>query len=260
MKYGTKLYYTNEQTDEVLQFKTSSKKIDKNYKYVNNDVIYRLWAFFTYIVLVVPIAYLFSHIFNKIKFFNKRVLKLHKKGGYFIYANHSNQFGDALCPTLICFPKRPYIIVNPVNLEISFLGRFFKMWGALPIPSTIEATKNFNSAIKHHLNKNKPILIYPEAHLWPYYTKIRNFPTSSFRYPIKFNKPVYTFTTVYKLKKLGKKPKIEIYVDGPFYADNSLPTKEAQQKLRNNIFSTMSNRSKNSNYEYVSYIKRSSND
>ena len=140
------------------------------------------------------------------------------------------------------------------------MGKFTQMWGALPIPETKIATKNFYQAIETTLNKNNPIVIYPEAHLWPYYTKIRNFPATSFRFPVKYNKPVFTFTTVYIKNKKHKKPKIEIYVDGPFYPNQSLTEKDAQQELRNKVFDVLNNRAKLSNYEYVKYVKRSNDD
>ena len=259
MKYGTELFYSNEQTDEVLNFKTKNRKIDKSYKYIHKNLFYNLWSFFTYRLIATPIAWFYFKLIKKVKFINKKVLKPHKKDGYFIYSNHTNQFGDAFWPALICFPKKPYVVVNPDNISIPFIGRCLKMWGALPIPSTIQATKNFNNALKFHLNKKRPILIYPEAHLWPYYTKIRNFSSTSFKYPVMFNKPVYTFTTIYKLKKQGKKPKVEIYVDGPFYPNYTINKKEAQKNLRNIVYLQMNERCKMSNYEYLKYF-RSNND
>ena len=86
--------------------------------------------------------------------------------------------------------------------------------------------------------------------------KIRNFSYSSLRYPVIYNKPVYTFTTTYKFKKPKKKPKMEIYIDGPFYPNTTLPLKESQKELKTTIFNTLTNRSLNSNYEFVKYIKK----
>lgn len=260
LKYNTKLYYTNELTDEVLEFNNKQKNINNKFKYISKNPFFKLLSFLTYRLILTPFAWISFKLFKRIKFINKHILKQHKKNGYFIFANHTNQFGDVFCPTLICFPKKPYIVVNSSNLSTPILGNCLKMWGALPLPNTISSTKNFYDAIDYRLKKNNPILIYPEAHLWPYYTKIRNFSSASFRYPVKFNKPVFTFTTVYKLKKIGKKPKVEIFVDGPFYPDLSLPDKQAQEKLRNEIFNQMNERSKNSNYEYLKYIKRGTND
>ena len=133
------------------------------------------------------------------------------------------------------------------------------MWGALPIPSNIQSTKNFYIAIEHTLNHNNPIIIYPEANLWPYYTKIRNFSTASFKYPVRFNKPVFTFTTIYKKNKHNK-PKIEIYVDGPFFPSKEIHPKLAEEELRNTIYKKLNERAKLNEYEYVKYIKKEKHD
>jgi len=260
MKFNTNLYYLNEQTDEVLKFKHYNRVIDGNYKYLPKNPFYKFWSFFTYRIIATPIVWFYYTVIKKVKLINKNVLKPYKKEGYFIYSNHTNQFGDAFLPALICFPKKPFIIVHSDNISIPFIGKHLKMWGALPIPNTIQASKNFNNTIELLLKKH-PILIYPEKHLWPYYTKIRNFSSTSFKYPLKFNKPVFSFTTVYKLKKEGKKPKIEIYVDGPFNVNNSIYNlKEMQEELRNNVYTTMVKQSKNSNYSYYNYIKGEKND
>ena len=253
------LYYSSE-TDEVVNFNNDPIKIDENYKYIHTNVFYKLWSWFTYRLLATPYAFVVFKLFKRVKFHNTKVLKQHKNSGYFIYANHTNQFCDGFCPALICFPKKPHIIVDSSNISIPFFGKYTQMWGALPIPNTLTATKNFHNAIEHTLNKSNPIVIYPEAHLWPYYTKIRNFSTTSFRYPVKYNKPVFTFTTVYKKTKHGKKPKIEIYVDGPFYANTELPEKTAQSALHDVVYNKLQERASLSDCEFVKYIKRSKHD
>lgn len=255
MKYKQKVYYQDETKDEIIDFKIKAIKIDENYKYIHKNIFYKLWSFITYRLIATPIDFVYTKLFRRIKFVNRKVLKKHKKGGYFIYANHTDQFSDGFSPTLICFPKKPHLVVNPDNVSMPVWGRFTRMWGALPLPDTLGAVKNFNHAMEHTLEKDNPILIYPEAHLWPYYTKIRPFDARSFRYPIHFDKPVYTFTTTYQLRKEGKKPKMMIYVDGPFYVDKNLDKKQAQQDLRDRIYQQMCERAKLSNYEYLTYIK-----
>ena len=255
MKYNDEIIYETE-NDEIFPFKHTIKNIDKTYKYKKNNPFYKSISFLTYRFFATPLAFIYFKMINKVKFHNKNILNKHKKGGFFIYANHTNQFCDGFCPALICFPKKPHIIVNPKNVSIPFIKHFTKMWGAIPLPNDIGATRNFYNTIEQTLNNNNPILIYPEAHLWPYYTKIRDFSSASFRYPIIFNKPVFTFTTIYKLKKHGKKPKIEIYVDGPFYKSNNLNEKQAQLDLRNKVHSILNERAKLSNYEFIKYKKK----
>jgi hypothetical protein len=71
-----------------------------------------------------------------------------------------------------------------------------------------------------------------------------------------FQKPVYAFTVTYQKKGNRTEPVMTVYVDGPFVADASLKNKEAQEKLRNQVFSSMKERSLNSTYQYATYIKK----
>ena len=115
--------------------------------------------------------------------------------------------------------------------------------------------KKFLDSVETIINKKKKVVaIYPEAHVWPYYTKIRNFVSTSFKYPVKLNSPVYSFTTTY-LERKNRKPKIVIYVDGPFYPNKDLKLRQAQEELRDRVYECMVNRSKASNVEYIKYMK-----
>ena len=253
------VYYTNELTDEVVNFNVKAKTIDKHFNYSNNNIFLKILRFLIIRIIVLPFVLAYYKLIKRVKIHNIHLIKQFKEKGFFIYSNHTNQYGDAFLPTLICLPRSIKIIVNPDNISIPVLGQIIKLCGAIPIPNTIEASKNFYAEITSSI-KNHPIIIFPEAHLWPYYTKIRPFSAVSFRYPIKYNKPIFVFTTVYKLRKPNKKPKIEIYIDGPIYPNQTLHTKQAQYELRDTAYSIMKNRSKNSNYEYIKYVKRTNND
>ena len=67
--------------------------------------------------------------------------------------------------------------------------------------------------------------------------------------------PVFSSTVVYQKTKISKRPKAEIYIDGPFYGEGET-TKERAENLRNKVFEKMTERSKFSNYEYIQYIKK----
>ena len=294
-------YYNDELNDDFAEDKDKIKpiKIDENYKYIHKNLLWNITAIILYrIIFSIPV-YIHTKIKYKFEIVNKEALKKEKKNGYFIYGNHTNEFIDPFFPTFITFPKRVYVIANADNVSIPGLKTAIRMLGALPVPDNIKASKNFFKAIKYYINKNKVIAIYPEAHVWPFYTKIRNYKSVSFKYPIELDKPVYSFTTTYqqfennKRKKdnTGKKDnkydtiktnnmndevikneigpkealkrdkiKIVTYVDGPFYPDKTLNKKEAQEKLRNEVYEAMNNRSKNNNIEIIKYVKRGKND
>ena len=143
-----------------------------------------------------------------------------------------------------------------MNISLKGTGTLVEMLGAIPIPSEIKAMKNFLEIIEEKIKKDNSITIYPEAHIWPYYTKIRPFKAVSFKYPVKLNAPAYCITNTYQsYGKNNKKIKMVSYVDGPFYPNEALPLKERQQDLRDRVYNKMVERSKNSNVEHIKYIK-----
>lgn len=250
------IYYNDELNEEFSSKKIEPIVIDKNYKYSKNLI----WDFCSLImqnVLSMPIKYLYAKIKFRITFIGREKFKKCKKTGYFIYGNHTQAFTDTFLPSLANFPKRNFLIVNPENVSMKGLRTIAKMLGAIPIPNNKEAMKNFLEKIEKTINKkSNSITIYPEAHIWPYYTKIRPFKEVSFRYPIKYNKPVYCITNTYKsYGKSNDKIKIVEYIDGPFYPNKELEPKEQQKELRNIIYDTMKQRSNNSDIEYIKYIK-----
>ncbi len=250
------IYYEDELNDEFSSAVIKAKKIDKNYVYIHKSLFKKFTHFFWYRLVAFPIAkiYLFLKFNHKIK--NKKVLKPYKKTGYFMYANHTQPTADALIPTMVCVPKQVYVIVHPNNVSMPFLGRITPSLGALPLPDDMEATKNFIKAIEQRIRENKVITIYPEAHIWPYCTWIRNFKDTSFRYPIKYDVPTFCFTNTYQKSKFLHRLTLVTYIDGPFYANKDLPLKEQRNDLRNQVYETMKKRSEKSTEVKVKYIKK----
>lgn len=251
------IYYKDELNDEFSEAKIIPRKIDGKYVYIHKNPIWKFCAFVVQNILSMPIKFFYVKIKFKIKYIGKEKLKKYKNDGYFVYVNHTQPFADTFIPTLPIYPKKNFFIVNPENVSMKYLKTLVEMLGALPIPCDKEGMRNFLDAIENKVNKKCSITIYPEAHIWPYYTKIRNFKSVSFKYPIKYNKPSFCMTNTYvKDEKRKGKVKIETYIDGPFFADEKLPLKERQQDLRDRIYNCMVERSKNSNIEVIKYIKK----
>lgn len=249
------IYYTDELNDEFSTAVIEAKKIDGKYRYVRDGFFARVFSFIIYRLLFMPISYLIIKIKYGFKIKNKKVLK-HQKGGYFIYANHTSAGCDPFIPTFVAFPKKIYVIVHAANVSMPILGKINPYLGAIPLPDDAEATRSFLSTIKKRISQNKAICIYPEAHIWPRCTMIRNFKSSSFRYPVQQVSPVYCFTNVYRKRRFFKTPKITAYIDGPFYPDLKLSIPDAKEKLRNEVYSAMKKRSELSDYDGVVYIKK----
>ena len=99
------------------------------------------------------------------------------------------------------------------------------------------------------------IQVYPEAHIWPYYVGIRPFAPAGFVYPCRMGLPVFTATVTYQKKGLRKTPAVTIYVDGPFEPTFGESERKQSEELCNKAFEFMQERSKNSSYEAIRYIK-----
>lgn len=251
------IYYSDELNDEFAQDNIIAKKIDGNYKYIQNSFIKKVTHFFWYRVIATPIAKFYTKLKFRHKIINKKILK-DLKDGYFLYGNHTQNIADAFIPSMISIPKDCYVIVHPNNVSMPYLGKITPSLGAIPLPDDLASTKNFINCLKFHVNNKRCIAIYPEAHIWPYYTKIRPFKSTSFRYPVEFNKPVVCFTNVYFKRRRGVQ--IKTFIDGPFYPNLELNKSEAKEELRNIVFSTMCNRSLLNEVEVIKYIRREKND
>lgn len=249
------VYYRDENNDEFSTAVITPIKIDGSYRYDRTTGWRGLARFFWYRIVAVPIAYFYLKIIHHHKIVNRKLLKEARKKGVFIYGNHTQIIGDALIPTFVRFPGDAFVIVHPNNVSMPYLGRINPYLGALPLPDDMEATRNFMAEIEKKIQQNKAIFIYPEAHIWPYYTKIRPFGDEAFLYPVKYNTPVYCFTNTYQKRRFSKKPRLVTYVDGPFYADEGRSARQKRKQLREDVYSCMCERSKLSTVEWIVYQK-----
>ncbi len=254
------IYYENELEDEFSTAVITPKKIDGSWKYCHDSLFKKFTHFFWYRIVATPLAFLYTKIKFHHKTIGKEKLKPYKKVGYFLYGNHTHDIGDPLIPNMLIFPKTAYMIVHPNNVSMPYLGRITPSLGALPLPDDLAAYKNFIKAVDRRIAEGHAVGIYPEAHIWPYYTKIRPFKDDSFHYPVRLGAPVFCFTNTYQKRKRGKKPKIVTYVDGPFFADESVPARERKTELRNRVYDCMVERSKNSNLILIEYKKKGEKD
>ena len=249
-----KINYYKTYEDDFVTSQNQDYKVPENYKWINNNIFYKISSKLLYFI-----AYIFSFFYCKlflhVKIKNREMLKTYKNKGYFLYGNHTQPIGDVFIPAHVCKNKRIYVIASPANLKVKGIGRFLPMLGILPIPDTKRKMVEFLKAVKNRINENKCVVIYPEAHVWPYYTKIRPFPVTSFKFPIENDAPVFCMTTTYYKRKFGSKPGINVYIDGPFFTDKKLTKKENQNKLCEDIYNKMVERSKESTYEYIEYRK-----
>lgn len=245
--------YYSSFSDDFNQSADQNFELPEDYKWVRTGVIFKFLS-----ALVYGLAVIFGGIYCRLvlhmKVIGRKNLK-GVKGGFFIYGNHTQPVGDVFIPALCVLPKRIFTVVSTANYGIPFIGKLLPFLGALPIVNTVHGVKELNKAMEYRLEKGHPVVIYPEAHVWEYYTDIRRFPSTSFKFPVKLDKPSFVMTVTYKKSKLFKKPLMEVFLDGPFYPQGSTP-KDKTSDLHQKVLSKMLERSKNSNYSYIEYKER----
>ena len=249
------IYYSDELNDDFAGTNIKTKSLPEDYHYFKKNPIVRFLHFFLYYVIAAPIVYISQKIMFQERIHNRKALKPYRKTGFYIYGNHTRMAGDAFTSPLAVFPKKAFVLANPDCVSIPVVGHITEALGCVPLPTSIKGLKNFHEAVLEHGRRGHAVVIFPEAHIWPYYTKIRPFKAASFRYPAELNKPVFTFTVTYQKFRFSKKPRTNVYIDGPFFPKEGQTVKQNQLSLRDMAYQAMQERSKLSNVEYVHYEK-----
>lgn len=252
------IYYTDEQNEDFAGTNIKRKTVDENFTFIHKNPIWRGVAFFLYYFIAIPLIWFYERVLLRVKFVNKKAVKKCKGKRYFLYGNHTG-FIDAFTPNLISFPRSNKIVVSADTVSIRGLKHLTQMLGAIPLPTGMRGMKQFIKAVDHYHEKHN-ITVYPEAHIWPYYTGVRAFSDVSFGYPVKYNAPVIAFFTAYTKPKgflsWFRKANVTVYVSDPIYPEEGLTGKEAREDLRNKVYGFMSEKSKLSNYSVIEYIAK----
>lgn len=252
MKEKKVRYYTSFQ-DDFVQSSEQDCVLPSDYQWVRSD----LWARFLS-GLIYGLAVIFGTLYCRC-FLHMRVKGRENiksiNGGFFVFGNHTQPVGDVFIPALCVLPRRIYTVVSTANYGIPVIGKILPYLGALPVINSLHGIKELTKAIEHRINAAHPVVIYPEAHVWEYYTKIRPFPDSTMRYPVRLNKPSFAMTVTYRKSRIFKRPVMEVFLDGPFYGTGET-VKEKTENLHAQIYSAMQLRSAHSNAEYIEYQPR----
>lgn len=253
------VYYSDPLHDDFAGNHIKTQKVDETFPYINKNRIWKFNAFLLYYIVACPLIFLYCKVLYGMRIKGRRNMAKFKKGGVFIYGNHTH-IVDSFIPCIMSYPKRRnYIIASPDAVSIPGLKTIVSMLGAVPIPITISGMRKFMETIENRIRKGSSVTIFPEAHLWPYYTGIRPFKDTSFFYPVNLNVPVIAYCNTYSRRKwlrFIKKPRMTVYLSCPMYPDTALPPKLAQKELRDRVYRFMKDTAdKYSDYEYIRYVQ-----
>ena len=249
--------YSDPLNDDFAGTNITTCRVGKEFRFVRSSLLWRAVSFVVYYVIAFPIVWLVARLYLGLRFENKKVLRQLRGKGFFLYGNHT-QILDAFLPAIAAFPRRAYIVAGPDVVSIPGIKHLVMLLGALPIPTEMSAMRGFLDAISLRYRQNACVAMFPEAHIWPYYTGIRPFPDTSFRYPVKENAPAVAMVVTYRKRKglfrvamvvtyrkrkglfrFLKRPAITVSFSEIMMPDRSLTPRKAQRALRNRALAFM---------------------
>ena len=255
------IYYSNEHTDDFASTQgIKTKPLPKNYKWIHNSIFRKLFSAVLYYLIAYPLIKIINRFYYGLKIKNKSVIKkLHS--GCFLYGNHTQHLDPFIAAEVSGWGHRTYFMAGADAFSISGIRHLVTMLGAMPIAHNLESMRKMVSAVTKRYREGSCITIYPEAHIWPYYTGIRNFPSTSFAYPAGLNAPVIAMVVTYRKRRgltklLFRHPCITVYCSNPIYPNPTLSKRSAKKELRDRVYLWMKETAeKNNKYEYIHYQK-----
>ena len=252
-------YYSDEYNDDFFNTRTNKEcYIDENYEYEIKKPIDKFSSWLLYYTML-PILWLEGIFLREIKVVGKKKIKKLKKTGYIMYANHTHFRDSEMGQVFLASPRRTFVITNKDSFSIKGVTKIVKYLGGLPVPDTIGGLKNLNKVVTKYMEKRKAIMIYPEAHIWPYYTGSRHLRTTSFKYCVANKVPCVPIAVTYQkpifFLRLFHMPRMVIYVGDPKMPDSNLDFKQNAIMLRDYTYNFIKTTVEaHSTYKKVDYI------
>lgn len=251
------IYYSDPLNDDFASMHIRTREIGAGFPFVRNSRFWRIAAFLLYYLVAIPIVFVISKIYLGLRFENRGVLRQLHRTGYFLYGNHTRAL-DAFLPAMTVFPKRAYVISNPDAASLPGLQRLVLMLGVIPIPTCFSGMGAFLSALSRRCREGGCVAIFPEAHIWPFYTGIRPFSDTSFRYPVQEQLPAVAMVATYRrrrgLFRFARRPGMTVTLSQPMYPRTDLSPKKAREDLRNRVYQFMlDTAASKENIDYIRY-------
>jgi 1-acyl-sn-glycerol-3-phosphate acyltransferase len=220
--------------------------VDENYPFLDKSFGFKFMRGLMYLgifALVFPVSIMRFGL----KIEGRNILRKNRrlfKNGAMTASNHVHHWDflfllQAVRYRLMYFPAWKENLKGPNE-------RLIRLAGGIPVPDEIRTIKHFNQAFDEIHAMKKWIHAYPESSVFYYYYPVRPFKKGVFTMAHRYNLPVlplaysyrkprFPFTLVNLLRSAAgrqKLPMITLRIGEPLLFDETLPRKEAVQKMR----------------------------
>ena len=253
------VYYEDPLNDDFAGNHIRSVDVGADFEFLPQGLVYNALGLALYYLIAIPLVWLVAKLYLGLRMENREVLRQVRGSAFYLYGNHTRDL-DAIVPALAAFPQRAYVIAHRDAVSIPGIGTIAQMLGAIPVPSEIGGMTAFAEAVETRARQGACIGIYPEAHVWPFYTGVRPFKSSSFRYPARSGRPVVAMAATYRKRRglffWAKRPGMTLTFSQPIYPNPSLSPRQCQEDLRRQVYTFLENQtSRPDNVAYIRYVQ-----
>ncbi len=248
------IYYHDPLRDDFAGTHLKARPLGENFPYIHPSRVWRAASGLAWAALL-PAVWLGNHVWFGVRVRNRRAPR-GLKTGVFLYGNHTQAFPNATMPTLLAFPRRAYVLASPDALSIPLISRLVQMLGAMPVPDTLAGHRPFLRALETRAAEGALIAVYPEAHIWPYYTGVRPFSDASFAYPVRFGCPVVACAVTYRRRLLPfLPPALTLTLSDPILPNPDAAPGEERRRLRDQVYRFLCQQAERNQVRYYDYVQ-----
>lgn len=188
------------------------ERVDENYKYVHKNIFWRAYSstlrFIAKLILPPLVKIMYGYKIKGVK----NMKKVRGRGAMLI-GNHAHTFDAGLiCTRCTMFRKTRFVMLAEI-LSIPLAGKLVVGLGGHPIADTVAGARKSYRVLCDTLKKNKLVVMFPEASLHPYCTKLRPFNDGAFRIAFSNKVPIVPFVFTFKQKQKKNKVKSLMYLN-----------------------------------------------
>lgn len=253
------VYYDDPLRDDFADNHISTREVGADFDYLPAGILYNTFGTLLYYLIAIPLVWILAKICLGLRMKNRKVLRSVRGAAFYLYGNHTQNL-DAVIPALAAFPQRAYVIAHRDAVSIPGLRTIVQMLGAIPVPSNLSGMGPFAEALEQRAEEGACIGIYPEAHVWPYYTGVRPFKAASFRYPARSGRPVVAMAATYRPRRLlfwSLRPAMTVTFSEPMYPEPGLSPRQTQEELHRRVYEFLAKEtSRPGNVAYIQYLPR----
>lgn len=207
---------------------------------LHHSIIFKILSSLLYLIAY-PILFIVTKLWLGLKIEGRE--NLSKVGDeYITVANHINMIDCAMI-ALSIFPRVPYFLTLQSNLEIPLIKYLVMLFRGIPIPKNKTGKEKMINTINQLLKNEEVVGIYPEGHLIPYCSELREFKDGAFNFAVKNQVPIvpilFTYREVNDIRRfIKKKPFITLTILEPEYPLNEI-SKTSIKELKDRVYNKM---------------------